>query len=294
VQTADAYTRTFAISNMHIYESGTDSYNCHSYAWNNMQHWVANSSNMLSKYWTDYSYITYDLANKPYIADLKVFYGNDDHTAVTTSDATIFISKMGCGCRVGHLWNNSPYVGGNLTYYAPLYISGPDVVPCSGTVSYTIPGSPTSIAWSASNLDIVSAQNNTNTYSVKKSSNSGQSGMVSVTCTYNGVIRYLYKSVDIGIPRVKKIDAYPSASVSSGTTIYFTAFPAITSSQGTYEWTVSPSNGVYISPYGQYCNITFGSSGYYTVGARTYSNTSNGHSCTITPTTYTNIFISVN
>jgi hypothetical protein len=34
VAAADAYTRTFAISANNVYDSGTNSYNCHGYAWN--------------------------------------------------------------------------------------------------------------------------------------------------------------------------------------------------------------------------------------------------------------------
>jgi hypothetical protein len=89
IQTADAYSRTFAISSGHVYESGTNSYNCHGYAWHVKEGgnkvWinnVRNETNNLNKYWNDGSYYVYDYDNQPHVENLKVFYGYDDHTAV--------------------------------------------------------------------------------------------------------------------------------------------------------------------------------------------------------------------
>ena len=60
VASADAYSRTFAIQ---VFEAGTNSYNCHGYAWYKKEGgsniWinnVGNELNNLNVYWTDNSY----------------------------------------------------------------------------------------------------------------------------------------------------------------------------------------------------------------------------------------------
>ncbi len=121
----DADTRGYAISSAHIYEGGTNDYNCHGYAWhvkeggnrvwiNNLGEEVGN----VNAYWIDNSYTLYNKYNNPHNQNLKVFYGSDDHSAITTSDPNVFISKMGAGCLVAHRWDNSPYNASNLRYYS--------------------------------------------------------------------------------------------------------------------------------------------------------------------------------
>jgi len=284
-------------NNRIVFEAeATLKYNCHAFAWISVTEPFDQDTEVCiiaphhNVFWTDNSYIE---VTNPSIATHVSFGGpcsvyypllndyiNCDHSARTTSTLNYFSSKWGPSPRFRHHKDDCPYSTQDLHYYARLKINGPDLVPCSGNITFSTTPTPTSITWSASGLNIVSPQNNQNSYTVQKNpSYTSQSAQVSATYVYNGKTYYLYKSLDVGIPRVKKIDANPGTSVSSGTTVYFTAFPALTSTQGSYEWYVTPSTGVYISPYGQYCNITFGSSGYYTVGARTYSSTSNGHSC---------------
>jgi hypothetical protein len=146
VQSAEAYSRTFAISPNHVYGAGTNSYNCHGYAWHVKEGgnkvWINNlgyEANNLSTYWTDGSYSVYNYNSRSHVENLKVFYGYDDHTAVTTSDPNVFISKMGCGALVAHNRDNSPYVEGNFTYYKKNIptISGPDIV-CSSGATFSI------------------------------------------------------------------------------------------------------------------------------------------------------------
>ena len=132
-------------------------YNCHGYAWymsegvmlNTEFAWIDNIVNdypNVGKYWADGSYEVYDYKNKPHLANLKVYYGecgNWDHTAVTTDDPDIFISKMGPGYLVAHRKDHSPYYSENLTYYKKVsVISGADVI-CSGKSStYTLNNPP--------------------------------------------------------------------------------------------------------------------------------------------------------
>ncbi len=119
VQNTDNYVRAhYAIQ---VFAPASNNYNCHSYAWRvsegGDQVWINNvstESHNVDNYWLDASFIEVNgqPANK---ANVKVFCGSgrsdylDDHSAVTTSDPTIYISKMGCGPVVSHYLNNSPY-----------------------------------------------------------------------------------------------------------------------------------------------------------------------------------------
>ena len=111
----------------------------------------------MSTYWNDNSYIVFNGT----VSNRKVFYENDDHTAVTSSNSNNFISKMGCGCLVEHLSSNSPYNSSKLTYYAkpPIMINGPTLV-CSGGASFSAANVPpgVTISWNkSSNLNLSSS-----------------------------------------------------------------------------------------------------------------------------------------
>jgi hypothetical protein len=156
VQLADTYSRTFAIQ---VFDSGTNSYNCHGYAWRKKEGgssvWINNLGNELNNlnvYWNDNSYYAYNYSSQTHADNLKVFYGNDDHTAITTSDPDVFISKMGCGCLVSHQKDNSPYAGGNFTYYKrnDVSISGSSLL-CSGSSgTFYVSGAPSGYTWTSS------------------------------------------------------------------------------------------------------------------------------------------------
>ena len=78
----------------------TSHYNCHSYAWNVVEggsssdKWLdqlVDGNSNLSKYWTNDAY-----TSTQYAADHeKVFYGADDHSAVTTATTGKVWSKWG-------------------------------------------------------------------------------------------------------------------------------------------------------------------------------------------------------
>ncbi|MDR2773633.1 MAG: hypothetical protein LBC19_02615 [Tannerella sp.] len=175
VQQADAYSRTFAIQ---VFDSGTNSYNCHGYAWHKKEGgssvWinnVGNEVNNLNVYWNDNSYYSYNYSSQTHADNLKVSYGNDDHTAVTTSDPNVFISKMGCGCLVSHNKDNSPYTEGNFTYYrrTAMSITGPSQL-CSGSSgTFTVSPAPPNYTWDkSSNLTLVSTSGNTATFTANR------------------------------------------------------------------------------------------------------------------------------
>ena len=160
-----------------VFESGTRTYNCHAYAWhvkeggnkvwiNNLTPYAGN----LNVYWNDYSYCLYDKVNQPHKENLKVFYGStyskDDHSAITTSDPTIFISKMGPGVLASHIWNGLPfYDHSNLKYYVHPYIGGPGSCFSGQTVSFTAYNPPASYSWTCSgNLTPGSASGDTKSF----------------------------------------------------------------------------------------------------------------------------------
>jgi hypothetical protein len=171
VQQADAYSRTYAIE---VLEAGTDSFNCHTYAWHVSESgdkvWmnnIGNETHNIDTYWNDQSY--YQVNFIPGNANVKVFYGSttsaSDHSAITTSDFNIFISKMGCGCLVKHYKNSSPYDNSNLTYYKynNLYISGTSEV-CTSNSTFTLSNVPAefTVDWECSNnMEIVTENSST-------------------------------------------------------------------------------------------------------------------------------------
>ncbi|MCX6328356.1 MAG: hypothetical protein NTZ85_02420, partial [Bacteroidia bacterium] len=73
----------------------TNTYNCHSYAWNMTEGgpicWIGyNSQTEEDIYWTDQSYIE---TTEPYAS--KISYYADDHSAIQTSTQGMYISKWG-------------------------------------------------------------------------------------------------------------------------------------------------------------------------------------------------------
>ena len=131
--------------------SPTATYNCHAYAWHMSEGgnavWMGSTTNPTSIYWTDGSYIqTTEKGN-----GIKVSYANGNHSAVTTDQQDIFISKWGSWPLIKHEKDYCPYISNNLKYYmrAPS-ISGPSHICGQGT--YTIQPFPTgaTVVWSQS------------------------------------------------------------------------------------------------------------------------------------------------
>lgn len=239
VQQADTYSRTFAIQ---VFDSGTNSYNCHGYAWHKKEGgnsvWinnVGNEPNNLNAYWTDYSYYVHSYNSQTHMDNLKVFYGNDDHTAITTSNPDVFISKMGAGCLVSHNKDNSPYTEGNFTYYRRNYvsISGPSFV-CSGSSgTFTVSNAPASYTWNkSSNLTLSSTSGNTAAFTANGSGPAWVSILINGTevkrkTVYAGTLRTADLSGSCGGPE-------------TGSTGLFTGNANSSYSVEEFEWGVAP------------------------------------------------------
>ena len=94
----------------------TCKYNCHAWAWaGGTTYWM--NSPQEQKYFstTDHSYYgtTYNTAFAQ-----KVWFGNADHSAITTSTNGYYSSKWGVSPRFKHTHNDSPYYPATLTYYS--------------------------------------------------------------------------------------------------------------------------------------------------------------------------------
>jgi hypothetical protein len=138
-------------------------------------------------------------------------------------------------------------------------ITGPGVVPCTGTVTYT---APVNSSWTvSSNLQIVSGQG-TSALTVKADTYNAQSQSASVS------IGGVTKNVTIGPLPITYIDAPSPAQLG---TVIIRAYPDFTSAYGSYEWTVSPMAGVTLNQALNILAATFTQPGRYTVTCRAVS-----------------------
>jgi hypothetical protein len=144
--------------------SSTRKFNCHGYAWlrveQGIDRWIGYSDTTDEDvYMLDGSYIQVSQETYPG----KVSWASGDHSAVTTSQQGVFISKWNEYPLMQHAWNYSPFGSSNLKYYriAPT-ISGPSSI-CPGSAGYfMVTNPPVSYTWSASsNLTLQSTSGNT-------------------------------------------------------------------------------------------------------------------------------------
>jgi len=144
--------------------SSTNKFNCHGYAWIkaaegvDIDRWIGLALNNRDPdiYMTDGSYLEVPMAAYPG----KIFWNRPgDHSAVTTDQPGIVISKWNNGPLMKHNLNYGIFAsnGTDVKYYVRTpVISGTDLIPCSGTVSYTLPSTISSITWNAAGATIVS------------------------------------------------------------------------------------------------------------------------------------------
>jgi hypothetical protein len=158
--------------------SSTRKFNCHGYAWYMAENvpvlddprWIGKDS--ISEediYMTDGSYV--QVASEMYPG--KVSWGaiGSDHSAVTTSQTGVYISKWGFGPFVEHAFDNSPYGTQGLKYYASTNISGSTSTLCKSA---------------SRNFSVVSIPNATYSWSVGSGLSMNQNGnTVNVTATSN-------------------------------------------------------------------------------------------------------------
>lgn len=262
--------------------SATRTYNCHGYAWhmssdsNEEAVWIEGGDlvpphgmpNNEDVYWTDGSYIE---ICTPYRFS-KVSYNISDHSAITTADASVFISKWGNGPLMQHAYNYAPY-GPSITdhkYYIRMpAITGPNTFFNSAT--YYLPNLPpgSTVTWSASpaNLVNISVTNDTSVC-VTRLPNIGNALCIltAVFTTSCGSPSYTFtKQVGIGIPNTPN----PAYSVTgpdqfcSNTVYAVHNVPA----DATLAWSYTGPGTIGISTTGNTASVSANSSGGYVLKA---------------------------
>jgi hypothetical protein len=128
-QAASLYPNATIISN------SSTTYNCHGYAWHKSDggstrwigYYVTTDEDI---YWNDGGYVQVSSNVAPYAT--KVSYASDDHSAITTTDPNVFISKWGAWPLMQHAPTYTPYNSSSLKYYA-IPISSTMIIPVSLT-----------------------------------------------------------------------------------------------------------------------------------------------------------------
>jgi hypothetical protein len=173
--------------------SSTRKFNCHGYAWlrveQGIDRWIGTGRLDLGDiedpemiYMTDGSYTQVSQETYPG----KVFWGSNDHSAVTTNQTGVFISKWNEYPLMQHAWNYSPYGTNNLKYYkrTPPSISGPSCFNTSAT--FTINNLPSGATITTSVSYGLTATRSGDTISVLNSTGNADEGWLSVNILING------------------------------------------------------------------------------------------------------------
>jgi hypothetical protein len=124
--TADTYYRTQYPNVLFLYHgdqySSSDMFNCHGYVWYMSD--VADGPGFSDKRRVEEAngtlpYISDNISYKVVTeseADI-VWWSDGSHSALTTDDYRVWVSKWDVGPLVKHVWNDSPYGISNLVFY---------------------------------------------------------------------------------------------------------------------------------------------------------------------------------
>lgn len=148
--------------------------------------------------------------------------------------------------------------------YGKPAISGSNYMPCSGTVTFSLPAAIPSATWSvSSNLQIVSGQG-TGTITVTRSG-SGSTTSGTITANIGGAIVSLNVNLNLSVTNISG-----STNVKTGQGNSYIANPelAIPSNIGQYQWAVSPQATIVQGFNFNDRFIYFNSPGTYTVKVR--------------------------
>ncbi|MBC7914345.1 MAG: T9SS type A sorting domain-containing protein [Pyrinomonadaceae bacterium] len=269
---AAAYPNAIRLAN------ASATYNCHAYAWHTVEGgnnvWLGYyTSTAEDVYWNDGSYIEESSSTYPG----KVSYASDNHSAVTTAQANIFISKWGEFPLMQHEETDVPYNSSSLKFYkkAP-FISGPDQFCTQRNYFVSNLPSGSTVSWVANPSSSVSIDN-PNSASIYISRISDANVVLTADIiTPSGNVT-LTKNIYVGNPSITssmRIEGPQQVSFYGGPYSYSVPdFPDAIS----YDWYVEVAGwGNYprtanINPYATYADITFNSPGthYITVKATT-------------------------
>jgi len=242
-----------------IIDNPTTTYNCHAYAWHMSEGgtppvWMGLTINPTPIYWNDGSYFeTTERGN-----GLKVSYDNypynggdmDNHSAITTTEEGVFISKWGAYPLVKHAKDYTPYTYSSLHYFKKntATISGTMII-CS-QATYNINNLPTgaTVTWNSSPvgfLQLVSGQG-TSTAVFSRILNKNNN-IISATISINGTTFTIYKfGIQTGTP-YSAFEIYDAATDFEVTRVFINKnyyFYGVENAieDDEYQWTItSPS-----------------------------------------------------
>ena len=277
--------------------SSTRKFNCHGYAWlrveQNIDRWIGTgwSDDVVDPekiYISDSSYT--EVSQETYPG--KVFWASGDHTAITTEQQGIFISKWNEWPLMKHAWNYSPFGSNNWKYYQKASpspsISGPSSVCDQAT--YTVENLPqgATVQWSVSNNNVtLTSGQGTHTATFTKFRNGME--IIHADILFNNIkIALLTKETYFGAPSISNIigeQRVPTGQYASYRAVISNNAPIPSS----YQWILNPLNGnslygngtesidiAFYNPgsYQLVCRATneCGVGDYYTMGIGVYDN----------------------
>ena len=231
--------------------SSTRKFNCHGYAWlrveQNIDRWIGTgwSDDVVDPekiYISDSSYT--EVSQETYPG--KVFWASGDHTAITTEQQGIFISKWNEWPLMKHAWNYSPFGSNNLKYYQKASpspsISGPSSVCDQAT--YTVENLPqgATVQWSVSNNNVtLTSGQGTHTATFTKFRNGME--IIHADILFNNIrIALLTKETYFGAPSISNIigeQRVPTGQYASYRAVISNNAPIPSS----YQWILNPLNG---------------------------------------------------
>ena len=250
------YTQTYpSATQIETYNgySSTRKFNCHGYAWLRVEQgidrwigtgWPGDIVDPEKVYITDGSY--WEVPQVAYPG--KVFWASGDHTAITTGQQGVLISKWNEFPLMEHSWNYSPYGSSNLKYYTRNpYISGPANL-CSSGGQYSVLNAPPNsyVQWSYDTTKITSYYGG-NTWIALRAIGNGEGWVeATVTNTSYGNITLPRMTVWAGIPTAynfynevngQEVDYYDVALICPNITNCFDSWPYIQEMSTTnYTW----------------------------------------------------------
>lgn len=205
-----------AFSDAEVLAPASNTYNCHSYAWNlsaggTQYVWMNqskdNSQPNIQQYWSDESYIETTEVNAE-----KIFYYSGDHSAIKASSSYPgkYQSKWGSAPLMRHNPTDVPslYSANYRKYYASsisqVNISGTDLI-CTSNSTFSLNNLPpnTSVLWtSSSNISFPSGNTGSSVSARASSSTASGSGWLEATLTTsNGSVTLPRKDVWVGVPK---------------------------------------------------------------------------------------------
>ncbi len=269
--------------NCRILENSTQRYNCHGYAWYDIEGRMGQSDLRWINDVDDYGSPIYNVpkyytgVNKSYTETqtvtnhLRVSYYPRDHSAVTTQDQDSVISKWAWGPLVKHTLAQCPFYDDAVIKYYRLYpvITGSTEIMCSGQRTFSsnlaIPSS--TYSWSKSaGLNYVSGAGTTS-YTISAGGSGDQWVGFQMTTPSGEVAAASTRNFWVGMAQVQSISGPSSAS----RYVTYTYYANVNHSAGTtYIWSINPT-GPYLTPSGgeiNSCGVYFYSNGFYTLLAR--------------------------